>query len=36
MAISKDKLDEYIKCYTEGQPLISDEEYDRILEEEKL
>lgn len=33
MAISKDKLDEYIKCYTEGHPLISDEEYDRILEE---
>ena len=33
MAITKEQLDEYIKHYMEGHPDISDEEYDRLLEE---
>ena len=33
MAITKDELDRYIRAYMEGNPLISDEEYDRLLEE---
>lgn len=33
MSVTKEQLDEYIKAYSEGKPLISDEEYDRILEE---
>lgn len=33
MAITKDELDKYIKAYYEGNPLISDEEYDQLLEE---
>ena len=33
MAISKEQLDEYIRHYMEGRPDISDEEYDRLLEE---
>ena len=33
MAITKEQLDEYIKAYQQGRPLISDEEYDRLLEE---
>ena len=33
MAISKEQLDEYIRHYMEGKPDISDEEYDRLLEE---
>lgn len=33
MAISKKELDEYIEAYSQGNPLISDEEYDILLEE---
>lgn len=33
MAISKEQLDEYIKAYSQGNPIISDEEYDDLLEE---
>jgi len=33
MAITKEQLDEYIRAYQNGQPLISDEEYDMLLEE---
>ncbi|MBO4736439.1 MAG: hypothetical protein J5614_08590 [Paludibacteraceae bacterium] len=33
MAITKAQLDEYIKAYDHGKPLISDEEYDVLLEE---
>ena len=33
MAITKEQLDEYIRAYQEGHPLISDEEYDVLLEE---
>ena len=33
MSITKDELDKYIRAYMEGHPLISDEEYDRLLEE---
>lgn len=33
MAISKQQLDEYIHAYSIGKPLISDEEYDVLLEE---
>ena len=31
--ITKEQLDEYIRAYSQGKPLISDEEYDRLLEE---
>lgn len=31
--ITKEELDHYIKAYSEGNPIISDEEYDRLLEE---
>ena len=30
MAITKEQLDEYIKAYQQGRPLISDEEYDLL------
>ena len=33
MAITKEELDKYIKAYSEGKPLITDEEYDDLLEE---
>lgn len=33
MAITKDQLDEYIKSYSQGNPMIPDSEYDRLLEE---
>lgn len=33
MSITKEQLDKYIKDYTEGNPSISDEEYDALLEE---
>lgn len=33
MAITKAELDKYIKAYSEGNPLISDEEYDILMEE---
>ena len=33
MSVTKEQLDEYIKAYSEGHPLISDEAYDVILEE---
>lgn len=33
MAITKEQLDEYIRAYQNGQPLISDEKYDMLLEE---
>ena len=33
MAITKEQLDEYIKAYDQGHPLISDEEYDTLLED---
>ena len=33
MSITKEELDKYIKAYSEGKPLISDEEYDVLLEE---
>ena len=32
MAITKEQLDEYIRAYQEGHPLISDEEYDELME----
>lgn len=31
--VTKEQLDDYLKAYQEGNPLISDEEYDRLLEE---
>lgn len=31
--ITKEELNRYIEAYSKGQPLISDEEYDRLLEE---
>lgn len=31
--VTKEQIDEYIKSYQEGNPLISDEEYDKLLEE---
>lgn len=31
--VTKEELDKYLKAYDEGHPLISDEEYDRLLEE---
>lgn len=31
--ISKEELDMYLKAYQEGHPIISDEEYDKLLEE---
>ena len=31
--ITKAELDKYIKAYSDGNPLITDEEYDRLLEE---
>ena len=31
--VTKEQLDEYLKAYQEGHPLISDEEYDILLEE---
>lgn len=31
--ITKEQLDEYIRAYSQGKSLISDEEYDRLLEE---
>lgn len=33
MSITKEQLDEYIKAYSQGHSLISDEEYDNLLEE---
>lgn len=33
MSITKEELDKYIKAYSEGNPIISDEEYDKLLEE---
>jgi len=33
MSITKEELDRYIHAYSIGNPLISDEEYDRLLEE---
>lgn len=33
MSISKEKLAEYIAAYERGEPMISDEEYDKLLEE---
>lgn len=33
MSVTKQQLDEYIKAYSEGHPLISDEAYDVMLEE---
>lgn len=33
LLVTKEQLDEYIKAYSEGKPMISDEEYDRLLEE---
>ena len=33
MSITKEQLDEYVKAYQDGHPLISDEEYDMLLEE---
>ena len=31
--ITEQQLKEYIDAYNRGEPLISDEEYDRLLEE---
>ena len=31
--VTKEELDRYLEAYNKGQPLISDEEYDRLLEE---
>lgn len=31
--VTKEQLDEYIHAYSQGTPLISDEEYDKLLEE---
>lgn len=31
--VTKEQLDEYLRAYHEGHPLITDEEYDRLLEE---
>lgn len=31
--ITKKELNKYIEAYSKGHPLISDEEYDRLLEE---
>ncbi len=33
MSVTKEQLDEYIKSYMQGNPIISDEAYDTILEE---
>jgi len=33
MSITKEQLDEYIRLYNQGNPIISDETYDRLLEE---
>lgn len=33
MSITKEQLDEYIRAYSIGKPIISDEEYDMLLEE---
>lgn len=33
MSVTKEQLDEYIKLYMQGNPIISDEAYDAILEE---
>jgi NAD-dependent DNA ligase len=33
MSITKEKLDEYTKAYSQGKPEISDEEFDQLLEE---
>lgn len=33
MSVTKEELDKYIKAYSQGSPLISDEEYDELLEE---
>jgi NAD-dependent DNA ligase len=31
--ITKEELDKYLEAYNRGEPLISDEEYDKLLEE---
>lgn len=31
--VTKEQLDEYLRSYQEGKPLISDEAYDALLEE---
>ena len=33
MSVTKEELDKYIKAYNEGNPIISDEKYDELLEE---
>lgn len=33
MSVTKEELDKYIKAYSEGNPLVSDEEYDLLCEE---
>ena len=33
MAVTKEELDKYLEAYSKGTPLISDEEYDNLLEE---
>ena len=33
MSVTKEEIDKYLKAYEDGHPLISDEEYDRLLEE---